>query len=591
MLPMNNLQRFVLCAGFAGFAVGCGDDGGNAQQLSIEIHGPDDGPDSFTTGFPIAVDECVESIRFTSFQGNTLSDESEADWRDRSVTLPAVEYGAEAWVSVEGISSGAAGCPASGAVVASGATGRFSFDEQEVLPNLVAMTATPQRFTPGYWYDRNGETARELIYELPGQERGGHTMTAIGDGSGYVIVGGAKMTAAGAGVSGSNMSALVDTIEFYDNLTGEFLTFFEEGCTSDPTTCALRLPAGSAFHAAAPMGDDMILISGGYRLVNGRLDPSDETYVLEITGRAEGRIVPVPFGGGTAEPRAMHTATQMSDGRVVIIGGVRRPYGGGGFVNSIYEVYPAASANAMVVEDAGVALTTGRVLHTATQIDTDGHGIIVVGGLGEAGVVGSSEVVFQYPLGDPLQVEPLTVGGTAVNDLQMPRFGHTAVRYSCPTVDEEFVAIVGGYQAAGATELEGANPTALVEVYIPGARFSGSQQYEWSTQTTTLPSGPRAFASAVSLPLSGDMLVMGGLDGTGAPQATADRLYQQFWSDCEVFEVGAAVGGGMTDARAHATSAVLGNGFVFTTGGQGAAGSLESSEFYNPDDYRLVKTY
>ncbi len=584
-----SFQRLLLCSAVSGSLIACGGDDAETLDLQIQVRGPDDSPTSLTTGFPAAVDSCVETLRVAAYQGTKLVDRVEVQWRDRTASLPNVAFGRENWITVEGISGGGTDCAPEGEVVASGSTARFTFGDNDIVPELMVMTALPFRFQPAYWFNRNSEASESLLYELPGN-RAGHTMTELPDKSGQVVIGGAIMGAGGIGDSG--VVGFVDTIEFFDAFTGEFLTFFEEGCTSDAATCALRLPTGTGFHAAAAFEDGSILISGG--LVDsgfGFLEPSADTYVLEVTGRAEGYLTPVTVSGAAPEMRAFHTATRMDDGRIVIAGGIGQTYGvGAQYLTSIYEVLPEEDPRDLVVTDSGARLTVGRALHTATNLSDNGHGVMVVGGRNAAGVVGTSEVLFQFPIGvdSPLEVEPLIIGGNAFNDLGTPRFGHSAVHYTCPNNDDEFLAIVGGYTTAGAGQLDGGAPSATVEVYQPALRFRDQNEYEWASRTATLPGGGRAFGNALTMPLSGDLMFLGGTDGDGNPTNTADRLFNVEWADCEVFESPQAVGGGMGAARAYAAASVLSNGFVFVTGGFDGANTLESSEFYNPNDYSLV---
>lgn len=583
-----SLNRTFAFAALVGLSA-CGGDSGSTEELSIQVHGPNDGqPDSSTIGFPVEVDACVETLRFSAFQGDELIDQVEARWNEASVRLPKLRFGEENWISVEGLSGGASGCGDFGDVVASGATTRFTFDEDGDIPELVAMTGIPERFTSAWYFRRGGdeEQSTSLIYELEGQQRAGHTLTALPDGSGYVVIGGAKMTSE-AGLLNSGITSMVDTIEFYDAYTGEFLTFYESGCSGAPVECALRLPEGTAFHAAEAFDDGSILITGGL-VATGTLTeiaPTANSYVLEITGRAEGELHRVQ---DNSLERAFHTATRMPDGRIVIMGGILGSYDASGYQAIVEEALPGAPDQIELL-NSGVQLGNPRALHTATYFDASGfgHGIIVVGGRNRDGVVGTSEVVFVNGegLSAPLAIDTFS-GNNSTNDLQVPRFGHSAAVFSCPGSDEEFLAIAGGYTVAGAEMLQGSDPTAVVETYIPSA-FPTDGLYAWSPDTVDLAGGGRAFGSAVGLPISGDLMYLGGIGADGAVVSTADRVYND-WNTCELVSPIVVGGGGMGTARAHTPAVALGNGFVFTTGGFDGSNSLESSEFYNPNDYSLA---
>lgn len=595
MANLGQLARRVAATAITVSLAACGGDDGTVSTLNLQIHGPDDGPSSSTIGFPESVDRCVSSLRFRSHQGTTFLAETEVDWDASPATLPKLGFGSDNWISVEGISSGDTGCPGAGEVAASGSTSRFSWGAKDVIPPQVhVLTGVPLRFQPAFWFNPDSASSVELLYELPDQERAGHTVTALEDGSGYLVVGGAKM--GGAGIAGSGITGLVDTVEFYDAYTGQFLTVYEDGCAGDTQTCALRVPGGgTAFHTATSMEDGRVLIAGGLRRTGSgdALVPSADVFVLEITGQAEGTLTPVPYGG-TAFPmeRAFHTATRMGDGRVLLIGGIGRTYAPSPiFQSEVYQVAPQAE---LEVTDSGADLSVPRALHTSTYFDAFSHGVIVVGGRGNSGPVQTSEVIFAESAGasfdTPLAVDVFNAGNSS-SDLQVPRFGHGAVKYSCPGSDDEYLAIIGGYTAAGDTLLAGSEPTAVVEVYLPRSRFEGAARYAFSDATATLPSGGRAFGLALSLPLSGDVMYVGGIDGGGAVVDAADRLFQQNWNQCDVFEIPQRVDQGLTRGRAHAAGLVLSNGFGFVTGGFDGTASLESSEFYNPGDYSLVKDF
>lgn len=590
MVKLRLTKYGIAAPALAALVAACGGDDGVVSTLNIEIHGPDDSPTSQTIGFPASVDACVESLRFTSYQGTELVDQVELSWNASPATLPAMRYGAENWISVEGLSSGATGCPGEGDVVASGSTPRFTFEEGDELPtNVQVLTGLPLRFQQAFWFD--GEESRELLYELVGQERAGHTITELEDGSGYVVIGGAKMGA--GGITNSGITSLVDSIEFYDTYTGQFLSFYEDGCAGNAAECALRLPAGTAFHTATALEDGRVVIAGGLR-VSGASDallPTAEVWVLTPTGRAEGTLERVLYSPDAfAAERAFHTATRMADGRILLIGGIGRTYDPNPtFQEDVYQIAPQ---DVLEVTDTGADLSIPRALHTSTFFGRNAHGVVVIGGRGNSGAIGTSEVIYatsnDYSV--PLAVDTFTAD-TASRDLNVARFGHSAVKYSCPGTDEEFVAIVGGYTQADGTLLQGANPTDTVEVYRPDARFDDTPLYEFSANTATLPGGGRAFGSALSMPLSGDLLFMGGIDGTGTVSAVTDRLFNQDWQACDNFEVPQLVPGGMGTARAHAAAVVLSNGFPMITGGFNGTGSVEKTEFYNPNDYSLVAEF
>ncbi len=595
---MNRFTRLALTASV--LAAACGGDEETAQSFNMEIHGPDDGPDSSTIGFPVTVDGCVGTLRFTSYQGTTLVGQTSLAWNaPKPAALPRLGFGPDTWISVEGLSS--ANCEVDGelvdegTVVASGSTPRFSAEAGGLLPDLtLVLTGRPDRFQPAFRFGAGNdgvEMSRPLLYELNGEERAGHTVTELEDGSGWLVIGGAKMTTLGSGISGSGITGLVDTIEFYDSYRGEFLTLFEEDCSESVSACALRLPEGVAFHTATSLEDGRVLVLGGLKLSGGdALLPTASAYVIELTGRAEGTITAVNYASDVfPADRAFHTATRMADGRVVIIGGIGRTYAPEPtFQADIYQVLPESD---LMVTDAGTNLNHVRGLHTATFFSRNAHGIMVVGGRDANGAVATSEVVYAVSndFEQPLAVDEINAGNST-NRLTVPRFGHSATRYSCPGTDEEFLAIVGGFTEGGSSFLEGSAATATVEVYRPDD-FANNDLYGWAEETSELVNGGRAYGAAASLPISGDLVFMGGVNSDGTVSSAGDRIFNQSWSDCHILEMPRATENTMGSRRAFFALAELSSGFLMPTGGFNGTESVETSDFFNPNEYGLVAEY
>ena len=597
---MNRLVAlsFVSCLVLAA----CGSDEPAGPSLTVEVHGPDDSPDADTVGFPIAVDECVGTLRFTSMMGTQIVAQSEFPRSSTSAVLPRIPYGDDVWIAVEGISDDycavrATNPIASGEIVASGATARFQFEEGGEVPDLViAFTGIPDRFQGAFRVERNEadntSTARDLVYELPNTQRAGHTMTELEDGTGWVVIGGAKMSS-GEGIASSGITDVVDTIEFYDAYNGQFLTVWDSadgGCvTSENSECALRLPEGVAFHSATSMLDGRILILGGLRISGAdALLPTSTAYVFEMTGYAEGTLTPVNYESDVfPSDRAFHTATRMGDGRVVIIGGIGRTFGPEpSFQSDIYQVLPGAE---LTISDSGADLANVRGLHTATSFDRNDHGIMVVGGRNASGTVGTSEVVYALANDENQRLGVDVFGeGVSVNDLAVPRYGHSAVRYACPGSDEEFLAVVGGFAEASGSFIQGSNPTTTVEFYRPDD-FAIANTYAWSDDRVEISTG-RAFGAAVSLPISGDLIFSGGIGGDGSPSRAADRIIAD-WGSCHRMVNPSSISGGMGTARAFHALAPLSSGFLLANGGFDGSSSTESSEFYNPSELGLAREY
>ncbi len=590
---MSQTHRILLLS-FVVLALGsaCGTDAPASKDLRVEVRGPNDAPESETAGFPAPVDFDVDILRVTAFQETTVVGQEDASWPSRRASgLPTLRFGVENWISVEG---GRFGDDGEFETLASGATPRFTFAEGDAPPTLTVLTGLPNQFQPAYRYLGEREESVPAFYELEGQERAGHTATELIDGSGMILAGGARI-GTGAGIVDTGIESMVDTLEFYDYRTGEFLTVFREGCeVTAPLECALRMPRATAWHTATALDDGRVLFVGGLSVSDdgARLSPVSDAWLLTMVDRGTGSIETVLYDQAPGRDRAFHTATKMADGRVVIVGGIGRDYSAPNYQAAIDQFLPQDPPE---IVGAGASLHEPRALHTATYFSANAHGIAIVGGRGnDAQMIGASEVIFasSTDFSQPLLVDRF-IAAQRDQDLTTPRFGHSAVAYSCPGNGAEYLAVLGGYTVASPDGLlEGSAPTDLVEIYEP-ARFDvGTYAFAPEPETGAIRlRAPRAFGAAVTLELSGDVLYIGGLEADGTATNRADRLYNQFWDACREFEAVRSVEPAMGLARWAPTATMIGNGFVLVTGGADSGGSLERSEFYNPNDYSLVYAY
>jgi uncharacterized repeat protein (TIGR01451 family) len=104
-------------------------------------------------------------------------------------------------------------------------------------------------------------------------------------------------------------------------------------------------------------------------------------------------------------PRYRHSATLLTDGRVLVAGGTD---GGGSFQNSA-EIYDPD----MQVFTATASMPNARAGHTATALP-DGR-VLVVGGYGPSGALNAVDLY-----------DPVTGNWASMAPLSFPRFGHTA---------------------------------------------------------------------------------------------------------------------------------------------------------------------
>ncbi len=179
----------------------------------------------------------------------------------------------------------------------------------------------------------NSATASPTAREL-------HTATVLSDGR-VLIAGGVDM----------DIPEVLVSAELYDAATGTF----------SPTGPMATARAG---HTATLLSDGRVLIAGGRNLDGGR-----DWIALssaELYDPATGTFSPT---GPMATARTGHTATLLSDGRVLIAGG-----DAGGDVVTTAELYDPKTGT---FSPTG-SLATARELHTATLL-SDGR-VLIAGG-------------------------------------------------------------------------------------------------------------------------------------------------------------------------------------------------------------------
>jgi hypothetical protein len=183
--------------------------------------------------------------------------------------------------------------------------------------------------------------------------RGFHTATLLSDGR-VLIVGG------NAG-SWSFTGAIRASAEIYDPKAGTF----------SPTG---SMSVGRAWHTATLLSDGRVLVAGGE--YNGQDLASAEIYDPKT-----GRFSPT---GPMAVGRIYHTAALLADGRVLIAGG------GSDYTDRLFlasaEIYDPKAGTFTATGE----ITDARTYHTATLL-SDGR-VLVTGGYGHLAPLASAEI-------------------------------------------------------------------------------------------------------------------------------------------------------------------------------------------------------
>lgn len=233
--------------------------------------------------------------------------------------------------------------------------------------------------------------------------------------------------------------------------------------------------------------------------------------------------------------RALHTATRLLDGRVLVVGG-----GTPATAIARAELFDPATGTSRAV-----TMSTGRLGHTATLLP-DGTVLVVGGGFGSDPALRTAELF-----------DPATDTFRPTSSPGEPRNDHAAV-----LLRSGKVLILGG-DASGV----GATPTATAELYDPATR-----QF---TRTGSMLAPRRPYG--VVLMADGTVLVPAGTSADKSVIASAE-VYDP--ANGRFTRTGA-----MLAAREKHTAALLRDGTVLVIGGsneKNGTGRLTSSEVYDP---------
>ena len=274
-------------------------------------------------------------------------------------------------------------------------------------------------------------------------------------------------------------------------------------------------------------------------------NPRIPSLLLVLLACAGSAGPPVPSGpplgamtrlGDLSVGRALHTATLLADGHVLVTGGMGPP----GAIRSA-ELYAPDSGLSRATGSLGV----GRMSHTATLLP-DGK-VLIVGGYG-SGLAGSATAELY---------DPATGSFAAAGALNEPHADHVAV-----LLDDGRVLIAGG-DTSGA----GRTPTEVAELYDPASgRFTATGSMHV----------PRVPYGAVRL-RDGRVLVAGGTTTGKAVTASAEIYDPQ----TESF----TLTGSLRTARRKHAGFLLPDGRVLIVGGTrgGDDGTvLRDAELFDP---------
>lgn len=291
------------------------------------------------------------------------------------------------------------------------------------------------------------------------------------------------------------------------------------------------------FHTATNLPDGRILVVGGSNGPNVLRTAE----LLTIHPSSETR-------SDTAAPmhdvRDLHTATLLPNGRVLIAGGFTTNDTSTGSTNTSEIYYPDTS----VFLRAGV-MTSSRSNHTATLLP-DGN-VFVAGGFGANDIISSSAEIFYST----------AMQWRATTSMPAPRTLHTAT-----TLKDGRILLAGGINAV----------TGVLNSVVAFNPATGV----WAA----LAAMPSALHShTASLLSDGRVLVTGGNDGLG--EVDASYIYDPSGNTWTTTPVPAGRSTILQQPRYGHNAVTLPNGEVVVSGGSQRFGTLtESIEYYHPTD-------
>jgi hypothetical protein len=222
---------------------------------------------------------------------------------------------------------------------------------------------------------------------------------------------------------------------------------------------------------ATPLQDGSAVVAGGQ---------TPPTTAIERYDPVAGRWL---VTGNMITARRGHTATRLTDGRVLMVGGIVCCTSSGEIVTATAEIYNPAGGTS---EPTG-SMVVARGLQAATLLP-DGR-VLITGGFVDASNTTASTEIY----------DPSTGRFTPAGAMQVPRAEHSAI-----ALTDGRVLVLGGLQATAVTDI-----------------FQVST-VRW-TQGPTLQ--PASTASTATLLRNGRILIFGGAGASGFPVATA-LLYE-----------------------------------------------------------------
>jgi hypothetical protein len=331
------------------------------------------------------------------------------------------------------------------------------------------------------------------------ETRASHAMTRLADGRVYI---------AGGFAGNDTEDRPFRTTELFDPATNRF-------------TPAAPLADGKTGHSATLLPDGRVLIAGGWTGASATAAFGSAEIHDPVNGRAAEKVLP-------AMRRAGHTATQLRDGRVLLVGGVDR----GGTELRSAEVFDPRSGKFAAVGE----MQHARAAHSATLLP-DGRVAIIGGGDGRYPNVNVHRSVEIF--------DPATNRFTVAGELTMARQKHAA-----SLIDGGRIVVIGG---SDHRDWRGRYDSA--EIFDPATGRSEA--------TSSMSARRFKHTDAIVSLGAGRVLVAGGGDGVEIFEAASGRFHR--------------TAGSLDQARFYSTAVELKDGRVLIVGGYSEGGALPAT--------------
>ncbi len=366
----------------------------------------------------------------------------------------------------------------------------------------IAPGATPP--APHLFFSRITQFA--TIDAMPAARIGGLGVAYQG---GALLVGGAA----------SDMTSVAE-VERFDPATGKL------------SSVAPVMPRTHPVGALLGSSPSRVVVLGGS--VTGGASGMDGARFIEVV---DAQSVERQDNGDMA--RVDLTATSLTDGRVVVIGG--SPPSGGAPVGAIEIVTQLANLS-LDVRTIGATLAIPRSRHTATQLGDDvGAVVLIAGGLDATGMPVATAELFK-PLSEELSNPTLDPKGFHAQMI-VPRSEHTAM-----LMPDGSVLIIGGFDALN-------QPVATLELFSVDGGFVAAG---------ALPAGAGLVDfTATALP-DGRILITGGREVRDGPAVTTAYIARL---NSIIGAVDVVATDHLAVARAGHQAVVLCDGTVLISGG------------------------